>query len=171
VILEPNRYRETPVYDLLAAASRGEIGMDRRLLDAILERIEEAVPDLVRFGLEDPEDTPVPLEADLIAIFRHHPDPRAVPFLVECVRRFPEDIEDDLLEAFCRQGEAAAGPLVALYNELGAAEGGETAFLLAALGVRDERILQILLDRLSLEPGDAAFCLGVYGDPAVKPAL
>ncbi len=171
MILEPDRYPQTAVYELLAAASRGEIGVDRPFLDAILNRIDAAVPDLVRFGLEGHEDAPVPLDVDLVAIFRSHPDPRALPFLIECVRRSSQEVEDDVLEAICRQEQAAVEPLIALYDELGAERSGEVAFLLAGLGVRDPRILQILLDRLALDPGDAAFCLGVYGDPAAKPAL
>ena len=45
------------------------------------------------------------------------------------------------------------------------------AFLLAALRVRDPRVLQLLLDRLEYDAGDGAFCLGLYGDPAARPAL
>jgi hypothetical protein len=171
VILVPDQYGKVPVYDLLVAAAKGRIGIDHRFLHAILNRMDEAVGDIVRFGLERREDDPVPLESDLIAICRSRPRPEELPFLIDCVRRRPHDIDDDLLDALLRQGEACVGPLLELYEEIGAEEGGEIAFALAALQVRDERILTALLGRLDADPGDAAFCLSVYGDLAAKPAL
>ena len=45
------------------------------------------------------------------------------------------------------------------------------AFLLAALRVRDPRVLKLLLDRLEYDAADGAFCLGLYGDSAAQPAL
>ena len=45
------------------------------------------------------------------------------------------------------------------------------AFLLASFRIHDPRVLQILLDRLEYDAGDGALCLGLYGDPAAKPAL
>jgi HEAT repeat protein len=45
------------------------------------------------------------------------------------------------------------------------------AFILAGLGVRDERILKILLDRLEYDVTDGGLCLGLYGDPAAVGAI
>src|SRR6185312_12599070 len=47
----------------------------------------------------------------------------------------------------------------------------DVAFLLAALRVRDPRVLKLLLDRLEYDAADGAFCLGLYGDSAAQPAL
>ena len=58
-----------------------------------------------------------------------------------------------------------------LYEELGEEQGSDIAFLLAGLRVRDPRILAVLLDRLEFDAADGAFCLGLYGDPAARPAL
>ena len=124
----------------------------------------------MRTGLEERE-APVPLEDDLVALFRFRPRAEALPFLVEVIRRYPYDIQDDLLDAFCRLGAEALGPLLALYEELGPEKGTELAFLLAALQVRDPRVLHMLLERLREDPDEGAFLLGVYGDPAALPEL
>jgi hypothetical protein len=170
VLLHPDQYAGAGIRDLLSAAASGRIGLDHRFLWSLLDRFDEAAPELVKFGLEERDD-PVALEQDLISLFRCRPCPEALPFLIECIRRHPEDVADDLLDAFCRLGYAAAGPLLDLYRELGAAPGVETAFVLAALGARDPRILELLLERLAADPDDGAFLLGVYGDPAAIPTL
>src|SRR4029078_4265660 len=79
--------------------------------------------------------------------------------------------DDNLIQALLPFAEKAATPLLALYEELGEEEGSDVAFLLAALRVRDSRILKLLLDRLEYDAADGAFCLGLYGDPAAQPAL
>ncbi|MEJ7605824.1 MAG: hypothetical protein WKF37_06070 [Bryobacteraceae bacterium] len=67
--------------------------------------------------------------------------------------------------------ETTIEPLIELYRGLDEEESGEVAFLLAGLGIRDPRILEILLSRLEYDAGDTAISLGLYGDPAAKPAL
>ncbi len=99
--------------DLLSAGARGWIGLDHRFLRAILDRFEEAVPYLVKFGLQDPQDAD-PLVPELVALFRYRPCAEAVPFLVECIRRDPAEVPDELVEAFCRLGDADVGPLLDL---------------------------------------------------------
>ena len=75
------------------------------------------------------------------------------------------------MQAFLPYGKAAIEPLLKLYEELGEEQGADVAFILAGLRVRDERVLELLLDRLEFDAADGAFCLGLYGDPAAKPAL
>ncbi|HXG35296.1 MAG TPA: HEAT repeat domain-containing protein [Bryobacteraceae bacterium] len=171
MLISPERYSEVPVHDLLEAAARGRIGVDRRLLRAILSRFEQAVPDLVRFGLEPGEDHVADLELVLLDLFSYRPTPEALPFLIACARRNHRDFPDELFEAFSRLGAASVEPLLRLYQEVGAAEGEEIAFALASLGVRDERIRQLLEERLDLDPVDASLALSAYGDPAARPAL
>ncbi len=168
---DPTSLSAIPVYDLLQAASRGYVGIDQRFIRAILDRGEEAVPDLLRFGLEDHEDDRVDLEEDLIAIFRFLRSPKALPFYIACIRRAPEDVPDDLVEGVLPFGEKAVDPLLELHASLEEEQTADVAFLLANLKVRDARILKVLLDRLEYDAADGAFCLGLYGDPAAKPAL
>lgn len=160
-----------PVYDLLQAAALGHVGIDQRFIRAILDRGEDAVPDLLRFGLEEREHDRVDLEEDLIAMFRHLNAEQGLPFYMACIRRHPEEVPDDLVAGILPFGAKALEPLVGIYHELEEDQTGDATFLLASLGVRDERILEVLLDRLEFDAGDGAFCLGLYGDPAAKPAL
>ena len=69
------------------------------------------------------------------------------------------------------EGHPALEPLIALYEKLDSAEGSEVAFILANLRPRDQRVLNILLDRLEYDVSDAIFLLGLYGDPAARPAI
>ena len=161
----------TTVYDLLTAASRGRVGVDQRLLRSIVDRGEAAVDDLLRFGLEDHDNDAVALELDLVQILRILRTPKALDYYLHLVRLEPHDLPDELVEAFIETGAPAVEPLLALYEELGEEEGGEVAFLLASLEVRDERIRNLLVDRLEYDAWDAAICLGLYADPETKPAL
>lgn len=171
MLIESAKYSSTSVYDLLQAAARGRVGIDQRLIRSIIERGQAAVPDLLRFASEDHEDDPVQLEEELISIFHYLKAPEALPFYVETIRLSPEEVTDELVAALHAQGGAAVEPLLNLYHELGEEEGGEVAFVLASLGVRDDRVRTVLEERLQYDLADAAFCLGLYGDPAARPAL
>ncbi len=168
---DPAHFEATPTYELLIAAARGYVGIDQRFIRAILSRGTAAVSELVRYGTEDHSAEPVDLEEDLISIFHDLHSPEALPFYIECLRRQPEDVTDELLEAFLNLGAVALDPLLKLYEEIGEENGGDVAFLLASLRIHDERVYKLLLERLEYDAGDGAFCLGLYGDPAAKPAL
>jgi HEAT repeat protein len=107
----------------------------------------------------------------VVELLRHFGPPEALDFYIECVLAHPSELGDELSESIVVQGERAVEPLLSAYEEVGEEEGHEIAFLLATIGVRDSRILELLLNRLEYDAGDAAFCLGIYGDPAAKPAL
>lgn len=168
---DPANYANIPVYDLLVAASSGHAGVDLRLIRAIVDRGEECIPDILRFASEDRDDDRVDLEADLITILRHLDAPAALPYFIGRIRRFPEEVPEDLIEAILPFREQALEPLLALYQDLDESRSSDLAFLLAGLGIRDERILKILLDRLEYDAADGAMSLGLYGDPAAIPAL
>ncbi len=170
MLLHPDQYAALSPPVLLRAARDGHIGIDQRFLRAVLDRFEEFLPELVRAGLED-RDAPVPLEEDLVALFRFQPRAEALPYLVDIIRRYPYDIQDDLLDAFCRLGAEAIGPLLALYEELAPEDRSELAFVRAALQIRDPRVLHMLLERLREDPDGGAFLLGVHGDPAALTEL
>lgn len=168
--IDPAEYPSAPVPELLDAAAKGHAALDQRFVHAIVDRGPEVVPDLMRFALADRSNDPVNLEEDLIAIFRHL-KADALPFYVRCVRENPEDVTDELIDAIVPFGQEALDPLLKLYGELGEEQGGDTAFLLAALGVKDQRILDLLIDRLEYNTEEAALALSVYRDPAAIPAL
>lgn len=171
VSFEPGRYNEIPVIELLRAASRGWIGIDKRLIQSILDRGEAGMADVVAFSREPVREHRVFLDQVLIDLFHHSPQPGAIDFLIDAIRREPEDVDDTLVEALLPLGSRAVEALLKLYEELGEEAGSDVAFLLAGLRIRDPRVLALLLDRLEFDAADGAFCLGLYGDPAAKPAL
>ncbi len=171
LIFDPEHLASVPVYKLLEAAGRGYIEVDHRFLHAVVDDPKKALPDLVRFAAEDHSEDPVNLEPELIDIFRVLRAPEAIPFLIGVVRREPLEVEDELVESIAALGAPAVEPLLALLQEVDECESEEVAFLLAALQVRDPRILEALTGRLETNPLDAAWSLDVYGDPAAIPAL
>jgi len=171
LILEPGRYDGVPAYQLLEAASHGYIAVDQRLLHAILDRGEQSIPEVVRFASEDHENDLMDLDPMLIDLFRVYGTAEALPFFMSVIRRNTGDIPDDLVESIVQLGAAAVDPLLALLEELNPGEAGDVPFVLAALRVRDDRILKALTRRLENDPQDAALCLEMYGDPEAIPAL
>ena len=171
MVILPDQYSAISTYDLVEAVARGRIGFDHRVLRTILDRGTDAVPDLVRFGNKPPKDDEFDLSEELIAIFRHLRTPDAMPFFLEYIRRDPHELSDQMVPALYPIREAAVEPLMQLYDELGEENGGEVLFLLAALGIRDDRILTHLVERLEYDLVDATISLSLYGDPAARPAL
>ena len=157
-------------FELLKAAASGRVGVDRRFLQSLLEQ-PDAASDILRFSRTPQDEFPINVDPLLTDLFRHYQSPEALDFYIDSIRRAPEDVDDSLIQALLPFTDKAAAPLLALYEELGEEQGSDIAFLLAALRVRDPRVLQLLLDRLEYDAGDGAFCLGLYGDPAARPAL
>jgi hypothetical protein len=168
---EPGRYPEISVLDLLRAAARGWIGVDQRLVKSILDRGDSGMADVLAFSREPRKDHRIYIDPLLVDLFRHSPQPEAVDYFIELIRSEPEDVDDTLIQALLPVGERAIDGLLKLYEELGEEQGGDIAFLLAGLRVRDSRVLSVLLDRLEFDAADGAFCLGLYGDAAARPAL
>jgi len=165
------RYDEFPPVELLRAAARGWVGVDRRLLRSILERGDAAMPEVLAFSREPHNHDRMRLDPVLVDIFRYRRSPEALDFLIDQVRRDPEETDDELNEALFAYGEPALEPLLKLYEEVGEERGHDVGFLLAGLRVRDPRVLALLLERLEFDASDGAFLLGIYGDPAARPAL
>lgn len=169
MILSPEEYSSTSTYDLLRAAARLQVGFDRRLLRAILDRGEGILPDILRFFKEEQEDDGIEMDEDLLAIVRHLRTPAALPFLLEYARKYGFDMPEALTEAFVELGPASLEPLLDLYRESDKAS--DIAFTLAALRIHDPRVLELLVEELELSPFEGAMNLGIYGDAATKPAL
>ncbi|HYL39287.1 MAG TPA: SEC-C metal-binding domain-containing protein [Bryobacteraceae bacterium] len=159
------------MYRLLEAAAHGYVGVDHRFLHALVDQPQRAIPDLLRFAAEDREQDPVDLEAVLLNVFRHLRTPEAMPFYVDRIRRNPLTVPDELVEAVAPLGAGALEPLLGLMQDLGEQDPGDVPFILASLGVRDERIFQTLIGLLDKDVLGAALCLEIYGDRAAIPAL
>jgi hypothetical protein len=126
---------------------------------------------VLRFARAPHDRDRIELEPLLVDLFRYFQTPEALEFYVDIIRRAPEEVDDSLIQALLPFGAKAVEPLLALHEQLGEEQGSDVTFLLAALRLRDPRVLQILLDRLEFDAADGAFCLGLYGDPSAKPAL
>lgn len=171
MFLDPTRLAEASPAEVLEAAAGGRLGLDQRFLRALVDRPQESLPAILAFAERDRSQDAVDLAPELIALFRYWKAPEAVPFLIRYIKQAPEDIPDEVIETLVALGQPALEPLVRLYQELDKSQSGEVAFILANLGIRDDRILRLLLDRLEYDVSDGAFLLGLYGDPAARPAL
>jgi len=157
--------------ELLREAAQGRVGVDKRLVQSILDGGAEATQEVLAFAGESHEQDRIDLGPLLVDLFRHWKTPEALDFLIEAIRHTHEDVSDDLIQALLPHGERAVAPLLQLYEELGEEQGSDIAFLLAGLRVHDPRVLALLLDRLQFDAGDGALCLELYHDPAARPAL
>ena len=148
----------------------GRVGVDRRLIRSILAD-PDAGAGVVKFAQAPHERERLDVDPLLVDLFRHFKPLEALDYYLAALRRNPEDLSDDLIQALLPFGEKALAPLIELYEELGEEQGGDVAFILAGLRIRDPRVLQLLLDRLEYDAADGAFVLGLYGDPAARPGL
>jgi len=165
--------------ELLRDAAFGRVGVDRRLVRAILETQDAA--GVLQFAREPHDEYRIDIDPLLTDLFRHFQSHGALPsealgrelldFYIDFIRRAPDDVSDELVQAILPFGAAAVDPLLKLYEELGEEQGADVAFLLAGLRIHDERVLAMLLDRLEYDAADGAFALGLYGDPAARPPL
>src|SRR2546425_12455212 len=108
--MDPSRFGEVPIVELLRAAARGTVGVDKRLIRSIIERGEAAASDVLAFSRE-PEDTHrVGMDFVLTDLFRHFQSPEALDFYLDVIRRGPEEVGDDLIQALLPFGEKAVEP-------------------------------------------------------------
>ncbi|MBV9038493.1 MAG: hypothetical protein JO182_28655 [Acidobacteriaceae bacterium] len=170
-VLDPDQLTNASPVEVLQAAARGHLGVDHRFLHALLDRPEQSLPSVVEFSRRDRSGDAVDLTPEIITIFRHFKSPEALPFLIDYIKEDPTDIPDEVVEALVEIGQPALEPLLQLYGGLDESESGEVAFILANLRVRDDRILQLLLDRLEFDLSDTALLLSIYGDRRARPAL
>ena len=166
--IPPDQYASTSAYVLLEAASQGFIGFDQRLIHALVDP-PDRLPDILRF-IQD-KDFPKGIRADLILLLRHFNPPEAVPYYIRAIEEDLEDVPDYLTDAVVAAGARMLEPLLELYNEVGEEDGQEIAFLLAGLGIRDDRVLNILLEQLEYDADAGSIPLGLYGDRAAIPHL
>jgi hypothetical protein len=170
-VYDPSRYSEVPTRELLDAAASGFIGVDRRVVQSLLDRGPSAAADVIAFAKEENETHKIDVSQLVVDLLRHWNAPGALDVYIQIIRQNPEDVGDELIQALLPFKTEAVEPLLALYEELGEEQGSDIAFLLAGLRVRDPRVLTLLTERLEYDAADGAFCLGLYGDPAARPAL
>lgn len=171
MILDPDKLSDVPPAEVLTAASKGQLGLDHRFLHALLDRPDEALPAVLEFSRRNLGDDTVDLSPDFILLFRHWKRLEGIEFILKYINEDPADVPDEAIEALVAIGAPALEPLLKLYGELEEEDSGEIAFILANLGVKDPRILQLLLDRMDFDLSDTVLLLGSYGDPAARETL
>src|SRR5450432_408662 len=130
----PETFKDHSVTDLLTAAAYGRIGVDKRLIQSILDRGDAAIPEVAKFADEPfPDDGAANLTRSLFLLLRHYRTPRALPFLMALVKANIEELPEELMEAILEIGEPAVEPMIALYDGVDEDElRGELAFMLAS---------------------------------------
>ena len=171
MILTPDRYDLAPVVELLREAERGRVAFDHRLLRSLEARRDETVAALIVFASEIRDDRVVDLEEQVFDLYRQLRPPEAAAHYVRILRGLTGDTPDELVQAFRELGPAAVDPLLEFRKEVGPEDAADVPFLLAALGVKDARIFETLLETLSSDPYEGALCLGLYEDAAAVPSL
>src|SRR5580698_6411271 len=123
------------VQDLLREAAMGRAGVDRRFIRTILDSGPGAAAEVLAFSEAAAGDQGgeyrLLLDELLVDLFRHWGTPEALDYFIATIRRFPEEVDDELVQALLPFGERAVEPLLKLYEELGEEEGSDIAFLLA----------------------------------------
>ena len=131
----------------------------------------EAPKAVVKYAEAEHPDDRLDISPLLVDLFRYFKPAEALDYYINVLREDPEDASDDIVQALLPFGDKALDPLIKLYEELGEEQGSDIAFVIAGLRIRDPRVLKLLLDRLEYDAADGAFVLGLYGDPAARPAL
>lgn len=170
MVLLPRQYAGTPVAQLLESAAYGTVGRDHRWVSAILDQDPTGDQVWAYFEQADPEVREV-LAEDVLGFLDFRKHPKAVEAAVASIRNAPSNVDDGVMEAVFRLGEAAVEPLLELTGELDEEDSGDVLFLLSGLGVRDERIKELLLEQLEFRADEGALALATYGDPDAIPAI
>jgi HEAT repeat protein len=169
--IAPKDYGRVFLRHLIEAAGAGHIGIDQRLIRALVEtpNIGGQLPE---FAIEDLAGMPVDLLPLVFDLYRHIGGVPATCFYVTLMAMGSHNDFQDFFEAVAELGEGGVEPLLEF---AGSAEGkdlgAEIAFMLAALQVKDPRVEAFLLKRLDLDPWDTAISIGLYRDPALAPVL
>ncbi len=171
LFLDPDKLQDVDPAEVLTEAAHAHLGLDHRFLHSLIDRPAESLPAVVAFGARDRSEDRVDLALELIALLRYWKAPEGVPFLLQFIKGEPEDVPDDVVYALVDQAPQALEPLLELYGELDESESGEVAFILANLGLRDERILKLLEERLDYDFSDTLLLLDMYGDAAAVPSI
>jgi HEAT repeats len=171
MLLDPNQLQSVSPARILDDIVHGRLDIDHRVLHALLDRPQETLPPLVAVSKTGLWQCSTDLEIDLAQLFRALQAPEGIPFLIEAVRQNPDDVADEVMEALHSYGRPALDALLDLYKEFDEADSDEIAFLLASFRLRDERVLDVLLERIEFDASEGAFLLGVYGDPAGRDPL
>ncbi len=167
----PSQYASADPLELLRQAELGLACLDQRLMGALIARPDATLAALFKFVAEPNPDRLVDLDEQVFDLYRHFNHPQAAPFYVSLLRENLSETPDEIVEALAALGPAAVEPLLELHGSVTPEDAGDVAFVLAATGVKDPRISELLLQILSADPYEGALSIGLYGDPSLAPQV
>ena len=95
------------VFELLESAARGQVGVDRRFVQSILDHGENAAAEALRFARSPQNTYKIDLDPLLVDLFLHFQSPEALDFYMDVIRRNPDDVDDSLIQALLPFGQTA----------------------------------------------------------------
>lgn len=169
----PQDYSTTSIAQLLDAGAYGRVARAKAWARSIVER-PDALAEVLAFVESAEADVLGVLEGDLVAFLDYlsgGPNAEVAAFLAEAAGEHAADLDEELMQALMRQGSLVVEPLLVLAASQEEEDRGDLLFVLAHLGVKDERILQLLTEYLEFAAEDGAMALAAYGDAAAIPLL
>jgi HEAT repeat protein len=167
----PSQYASADPLELLRQAEQGLVGLDQRLMGALIARPESTLAALAKFTAEPNPDRLVDLDEQVFDLYRHFNHPQAAPFYISLLRENLSETPDEIVEALAALGPAAVEPLLELHRSVAPEDACDVVFVLAATGVKDPRIVDLLLPVLAADPYEGALSIGLYGDPSLAPQV
>lgn len=182
----PKRHPATLAKDPIALARKlvpdGELTEeDQHILDELRALGEPAVDELLACALtaRSPGLTGLPyIDANatrakaIYALGQLQAERAVEPILRALEATKPQSVERGFLGSCCIQlGALALEPALHSCKTSPLGPSDALLMLLAQLGVRDARILELLIGLLPINPAGAASLLCIYGDPAALPEL
>jgi hypothetical protein len=163
----PSQYAYADPLELLRHAEQGLVSLDQRFMAALMARPEATLAALSVFLDKPNPNRLVDLSEQVFDLYRHFNAPQAASFYIGLLCESFGAAPNELVEAFAALGPAAVDPLLELHASLDADDAADVVFVLAATGVRDDRIAKLLLATLEADPYEGALSIGLYGDPAL----
>ncbi|MDX2057674.1 MAG: hypothetical protein SFV24_07710, partial [Gemmatimonadales bacterium] len=143
MFLTPSDYPQTPVEQLLLELAKGRLPLDHQLIAHLEGRADQAATAIAEIGLASDEQWRFNIDEELIALAHHLKHPGSLPYLISLLN--DEEPIDGVFDALAALGPAALEPLLAAYGEADdPATRGNVAFALAALGIEDGRVAEII---------------------------
>lgn len=168
MILPSTLHSATPG-ELLRAAAQGRIGLDQRLIRALIESPKDTLAALDEFAYAEDSERIADLTETCFDLYRALGTPAATRYFIHLLRGNPSDIPDELVEAFAALGPAALDDVLACHAAMAPEDAADIVFLIAAMGVSDERVRAIMRDTLARDPYEGGLSIGLLADPALKP--
>ncbi len=161
-------YATTPSRELLESAARGHLAVDHRALHALLDDPERSLPGIVEFTSRQWNQDRINLEEDLFLIARHLRSQELAPFWLDRGKADPFEVPDPLQETVCEYGPMVLDGLLEVHDTIEEVHTSEIPFLLAMLGVEDNRVRERFESLADKDPEESASCPQIHDAPPAE---